>query len=120
MRMRWMASVAAFALVLAGAQVAFAQGGGNAAGGGGARGGAPAAPPLRLTSPAFNDGVMLDAKYTCSAGAMAISPALNWTNAPMGTVSYTLIVHDMEPRPQRGINDVLHWMMWNIPATTMS
>jgi Raf kinase inhibitor-like YbhB/YbcL family protein len=56
--------------------------------------------------------------YTCSAGDTAVSPQLAWSNVPANTVSFTLIVHDMEPRPGRGVDDILHWMVWGIPATT--
>jgi Raf kinase inhibitor-like YbhB/YbcL family protein len=32
--------------------------------------------------------------------------------------TFALILHDMEPRPQKGVDDVLHWMVWNIPAVS--
>lgn len=80
----------------------------------------PAPPPLRLTSPDISDGKPIAAKYTCSAGADAVSPALQWMQAPRGTVSFALIVHDMEPRPRKGVDDILHWMVWNMPATANS
>jgi Raf kinase inhibitor-like YbhB/YbcL family protein len=123
MRMRMYAIVAALAFLLAAsADVAFAQGGGGGGRGGG-RGGAAAAgggaPVFRLTSTAFIDSGGLNYKYTCSVGAEAVSPPLAWSNPPMGTVSYTLIVHDMDPRPMKGLDDILHWMVWNIPATTV-
>ena len=74
--------------------------------------------PLRLVSPGFADGANLPAKYTCSAGAGAVSPPLRWMNAPpaRNMVTFALIVHDMEPRPRKGVDDILHWMVWNIPA----
>ena len=119
MRMRMYVLMAALAFLLAArADVAFAQAGGQGGGRGGAGGGAAAAPVFRLTSTAFVDSSGLNYKYTCSAAAAAMSPPLAWANPPMGTVSYTLIVHDAEPRPMKGLNDILHWMVWNIPATT--
>lgn len=75
-------------------------------------------PPLKLTSPAFMDSSTIPAKYGCAARPGAVSPPLVWSDAPMGTVSFALIMHDIEPRPARGTDDVLHWMIWNIPATT--
>jgi len=36
---------------------------------------------------------------------------------PRGTESFALIVHDMEPRPRKGVDDILHWMVWNMPAS---
>jgi Raf kinase inhibitor-like YbhB/YbcL family protein len=91
--------------------------------GGGGRGGGPAAapaPPMTLTSSAFKDSTPIPAKYGCSAQPSPVSPALSWTNVPQGTVSFALILHDMEPRPQRGITDNLHWMVWNIPPNATS
>ena len=86
-------------------------------GAGGRQGGnAAPPPPLRLTSAAIGDGVQIPAKYTCSA-EQPISPALQWSNPPRGTQSFMLIVHDMEPRPRKGIDDILHWMVWDMPAT---
>ena len=66
-------------------------------------------------SPDLVDGSPVPIKFTCAAGADAVSPALQWTNPPRGTASFVLIVHDMEPRPQRKLDDILHWMVWNIP-----
>ena len=80
------------------------------------RGGAPP-PPFRIMSPDLVDGSLLPQQFTCAAGTEAVSPPLQWMNAPRGTVSFALIVHDMEPRPQKKLDDILHWMVWNIPAT---
>jgi Raf kinase inhibitor-like YbhB/YbcL family protein len=130
--MRRVTSVVATAIffVVSSSGVAFAQGNAQPAGGapagqgaqggqgaGGRGGGAPAA-PFRLMSPAFADGATLPAKYTCSAGQDAVSPPLRWMNAPNARtmLTFALIVHDMEPRPAKGIDDILHWMVWNIPA----
>ena len=93
------------------------QGGGAPAGGG--RGGAPAGPGLTLTSTAWPDGGEIPAKY---AGQMGVSPALSWTNAPMGTVEFVLVMNDPEPvRPPLSVSgDILHWMVAKIPASTTS
>src|SRR5579864_4229811 len=80
------------------------------------RGGAPP-PPFRIMSPDMVDGSLLPQQFTCAAGPQAVSPPLQWMNAPRGTRSFALIVHDMEPRPQKKLDDILHWMVWNIPAT---
>jgi Raf kinase inhibitor-like YbhB/YbcL family protein len=123
MRIRILALLAVLGFFLVtSVNVALAQGGGGQAGGqgrAGARGGGAPATPLRLTSSAFADTSRLDPKYTCSAGDAAVNPPLAWANAPAGTVSFALIFHDLEPRPRRGIEDILHWMVWDIPATTM-
>ena len=88
---------------------------------GGAQAGGPARaqqpPPFTLMSKSITDGTFLATKYTCTAGATAVSPDLHWMNAPRDTASFVLIVHDMEPRPRKGVDDILHWMVWNIAPT---
>jgi Raf kinase inhibitor-like YbhB/YbcL family protein len=86
---------------------------------GAGRGGAPAGPGLTLTSTAWSDGGEIPAKY---AGAMAVSPALPWSNVPMGTAEFVLIMNDPEPvRPALSVTgDILHWLVAKIPATTTS
>jgi Raf kinase inhibitor-like YbhB/YbcL family protein len=88
--------------------------------GGGQRGGGgqPAAPPMRLTSTSFPDGAQIPIKY--SAAGSQTSPALTWTNAPPATQSFVLHMHDMEAARNRTTEDQLHWLVWNIPATTTS
>ena len=120
--MRKIASSVAAAILLsvAGAGLSLAQqappaGGRGAAAPGRGAAPAPAPPPFRIMSPDLVDGSPVPNKFTCAAGTEAVSPALQWTNAPRGTVSFVLIVHDMEPRPQRKLDDILHWMVWNIP-----
>src|SRR5438045_2403023 len=81
--------------------------------GGGQRG--PAVPPLRLMNASWADAGVIPQKY---AGAMGVSPALSWTNVPMGTMTFVLLMHDPDGAPQRGSADVLHWLAVNIPATT--
>jgi Raf kinase inhibitor-like YbhB/YbcL family protein len=88
--------------------------------GGGQRGAAaqPAPPPMRLTSTSFPDGAQIPPKYT-QAGTQ-VSPALTWTNAPANTQSFLLHMHDMEGSRNRTTEDQLHWLVWNIPASTTS
>ena len=92
--------------------------------GGGARGGqapgarGPQAPPLLMTTTAFEDGGVIPDKYTQAAGAMAVSPELKWSQVPIGTQSFVLLLHDPEPVLNKGSKmDVTHWLIWNIPAT---
>jgi Raf kinase inhibitor-like YbhB/YbcL family protein len=86
--------------------------------------GQPAAtppPPMRLAIASVPDGGVLPAKFTCAAQPPAhTSPTLSWTDAPPGTQSFVVYVHNMDPRPAKGIEDVLHWLMWNIPANARS
>jgi Raf kinase inhibitor-like YbhB/YbcL family protein len=89
-------------------------GGGQGRGGGGQRG-----PGLTLTSTSWQDGGEIPVKY--AQAGMSVSPALSWTNVPMGTVEFALIMNDPEP-VQRGsaTADILHWMVVKIPATATS
>ena len=101
MEMRMTRSIALAALVLAaGVAPAFAQGGGG--------GGRPAmGPPLQLTSTGITDVGTIPDKYTCSPDGKAMtapanmtSPPVAWTNAPAGTKSFVLLLHD--PMRTRG------------------
>lgn len=76
---------------------------------------APPPPAMVLTSPSFADGGVIPDKYT-QASPSPVSPALNWENAPAGTQSFTLIMHDPDGAPGKGVEDVLHWLAFNIPA----
>jgi len=78
---------------------------------------APAGPPFTMMSSAFADGGEIPVKYSCAAKPNAVTPALQWTNVPKGAVSYTLIFHDPDAQPQKGVMDVTHWIVWDMPAT---
>lgn len=80
---------------------------------------APATPPpaMVLTTAAFADGGEIPAKYSCTVKDEMSSPALQWSGAPKETVSFALIVHDPDAHPAKGMSDVTHWILWNIPAT---
>jgi Raf kinase inhibitor-like YbhB/YbcL family protein len=73
-------------------------------------------PPMVLTSSSFPDGGVIPDKYTVN-GAHPGSFALSWENAPPGTVSFTLIMHDLDTLPRKTGPDNLHWMLINIPAS---
>jgi Raf kinase inhibitor-like YbhB/YbcL family protein len=116
------------AFLLAGVATGMAQqnppgaGGQGAQPGGGAQGPGQGAgrgqqPPFAMMSTSMADGSFLAVKYTCTAGPAAVSPDLHWMNPPRDTASFVLIVHDMEPRPRKGVDDILHWMVWNIAPT---
>ena len=90
---------------------------GAAPAGGQGRGGArgPQAPPLVMTTTAFEDGGIIPAKFV---GGMGVSPELKWTQVPMGTVTFALLMHDPDVALQRSTLDVTHWLVWNIPGTS--
>ena len=84
----------------------------------GAGGGAP---PMTLTTMAFPDGGPIPVKFSQAAEGAApgegTSPALTWANAPAGTQSFVLHMHDMELARNRTTDDQVHWLVWNIPGT---
>ncbi len=77
---------------------------------------APPRPGLTLTSPAFPDGAEIPQKYTQSV-ASPVSPKLEWTHVPPNTVAFALLMHDPEVALQRTTNDMLHWLVLNIPGS---
>jgi len=86
------------------------------------RGGAgrsrPAVPaPIRITIPAFPDGGSIPAKYA-NTPAGSLSPAIQWTGVPEGAISLALMVHDADVPTLRGPDGTLHWLIFNIPAST--
>jgi Raf kinase inhibitor-like YbhB/YbcL family protein len=78
---------------------------------GGGRGGLA---PLLMQTDAFPDGGIVPQKY---AGRGGIQPGFTFSNAPEGTVSFAIIFHDLDVALNNGTDDVLHWMVWNIPAS---
>lgn len=63
---------------------------------------------FRISSPAFEHGGMIPAKYSCDGAG--INPPLHFEGIPEGTVSIALIVDD--PDAPGGTYD--HWLVWNI------
>ena len=114
------AMVIALTVSIAAQQAPAAGGQGPGRGGGGqGRGGGQRGPGLTLTSTSWQDGGEIPVKY--AQAGMSVSPGLSWTNVPMGTVEFALIMNDPEP-VQRGsaTADILHWLVAKIPATTTS
>ena len=77
---------------------------------------APAPPGMALSSPDFQDGGVIPDKFT-QVNQNAPSPKLEWTNVPMGTQTFVLIMHDPDAALNKMPEDVLHWMAFNIPGT---
>ena len=80
---------------------------------------APAPPPLMMMIPDLKDGGELPIKYSCSNKPSGVSPKIDWMNAPRGTQSFAILLHDPEPHLQKGLIDITHWLIYNIPATAM-
>jgi Raf kinase inhibitor-like YbhB/YbcL family protein len=93
---------------------AAAQERGAGAAGRGARGGFNL-PPLLMTTDAFPDGGIVPEKYAGRGGN--VQPGFKFSGAPASTVTYAIIFHDIDVGLGGNTDDVLHWMVWNIPAT---
>jgi Raf kinase inhibitor-like YbhB/YbcL family protein len=96
------------------------QRGGGRGGRGGGRG--RGIQVMTLTSSAFADGARIPNKYAQPGGD--VSPPLAWSGAPDSTASFVLIAHDVdaatEGRGGSGFDDLLQWMVWNIPGSSQS
>lgn len=66
---------------------------------------------MRLTSPAFTHGGSIPALY--SGLGRNLSPALQWTGVPAGTVSLALICDD----PDAPGATWVHWVVYNLPPS---
>lgn len=89
---------------------------------GGQRAGAPAAPAMTLSIPGFPDGSIIPVKFSQAAPGAApgegTSPAMTWANVPAGTQSFVLHMHDLDVARNKTSDDQVHWVVWNIPATS--
>jgi Raf kinase inhibitor-like YbhB/YbcL family protein len=88
----------------------------------GARGaGRGATLAMTLNIPEFPDGGHIPVKFSQAAPGVAVgegtSPAMSWSNAPAGTQSFFLHMHDMDLARNKTTDDQAHWVFWNIPAS---
>jgi Raf kinase inhibitor-like YbhB/YbcL family protein len=80
--------------------------------------GAPPSPRLVVSSPDFtNGGALHRAQVNSRCGGRDVSPALDWRNAPLGTRSYVLLMHDPDAPKAEGF---WHWIVYDIPASVTS
>lgn len=64
-----------------------------------------------LSSTSFDFGSTISPKYTCDGANR--SPALNWSDLPVGTGSLALISED----PDAPSGTFIHWVLYNLPPT---
>ncbi len=74
-----------------------------------------AGPDLSVTSSAFAPGSPIPAPY--SDYDKSVSFPLAWSAGPPGTKTYTVMIQDPDAAPA---TPILHWLTWDIPATTTS
>ena len=89
--------------------------GGRGGGGRGGRGGGGGIQNMTIVTTAWPDGGMIPLRYT-QAGP-ELSPAIQWSGAPQGTVSYVLIFSDADSLVNNSNDGILHWLLWNIPGS---
>jgi Raf kinase inhibitor-like YbhB/YbcL family protein len=76
-------------------------------------------PPFAMTSSGFEDGGILPDKFTAPTPTeFQTSPPLAWSKTPEGTVSFVLLVHDLEGAINKRTDDITHWLIYNIPGST--
>ena len=84
---------------------------------------APQGPPQTRPRPAqvmtmsgpWPDGGPVPIKFTQAGGE--VSPALTWSQVPDGVTHLVLVVHDLDTLVGGTQDDLLHWLVWNIPGT---
>lgn len=64
--------------------------------------------PMRLTSPAFDDGGTIPARYTCDGDD--VTPPLAWDEVPDATAAFVLVVDDPDA------DGFVHWLLTDIPG----
>ncbi len=67
---------------------------------------------IKITSPAFEEGGLIPAKYTCDGAD--VSPPLQWQGVPEGAQSIALISDD----PDAPVGTWVHWVVYNLSADT--
>ncbi|WP_300363244.1 YbhB/YbcL family Raf kinase inhibitor-like protein [Hydrogenimonas sp.] len=67
-----------------------------------------------LSSPAFENGGFIPARYTCDGADVSIP--LEFADVPEGTKSLALIMDD----PDAPMGIFVHWVIYNIPADVTS
>lgn len=68
---------------------------------------------MQLKSPAFEEGGMMAARFTCDSAD--VSPALEWSGAPAGTRTFAIVCDD----PDAPGGSWVHWLIFNIPVTSI-
>lgn len=71
---------------------------------------------MSLMSSTWTDGGAMPATHAQTG--RDVSPPLSWSAVPDGTMSFVVMVRDLdEIAPQTG-EDRLHWLVWNVPGST--
>lgn len=73
---------------------------------------------MQLKSGSFTQGGDIPRKHT--GEGEDVSPQLSWSNAPEGTKAFAVVCHDPDAPlvSPTGTYGFVHWVLYNIPATT--
>ena len=80
---------------------------------------------MTLVISSFPDGGEIPVRFSQAADGSApgrgTSPAIAWTNTPIGTQSLVLSMRDIDmPNTRKTDDQTVHWIVWNIPPSVMS
>ena len=75
------------------------------------RGQKAASSKIELKTTSFTPGGFIPKRFTCQAAD--VSPALAWTDPPLGTQSFAIIEDD----PDAPSGTFVHWVVYDLPAT---
>lgn len=95
--------------------LAQAPAGGPPAGGPPRGGGGGGLVQMLVESKAFEDGGIVPPKFSMAGGNT--QPDFKLSNVPATAQSIAIIMHDLDVSFGANAEDVLHWVVWNIPAT---
>ena len=75
---------------------------------------------MKVTSSAFENGGAIPTQHT--GEGPDTSPQLSWSGAPEGTQAFAVICHDPDAPliSANGVYGYVHWVLYNLPATTTS
>jgi hypothetical protein len=74
---------------------------------------------MQVTSKAFGHLGSIPTRHT--GEGEDVSPQLGWTDAPESTQSFAVICHDPDaPLVSPGSYGFVHWVLYNLPASTTS
>lgn len=74
---------------------------------------------MQVKSSAFEAHAAIPTKYT--GEGPDVSPELSWSGAPDGTKAFAVICHDPDaPLVKGGDYGYVHWVLYNLPASTTS
>jgi phosphatidylethanolamine-binding protein (PEBP) family uncharacterized protein len=108
-----------------------ANGGNSGSAGAAGHGGAGGAGGFSIMSPDFPFCGTIPAANTCDGHdfGTGTNPALMWSGAPAGTMSYAIVFKDISllgdtvadtPETDINVQHGYHWVMWDIPANVTS